>query len=154
MVKQDFQKGDTHLHKLTQHMVYEALTQEGERPKLWRPAPHFCRCTQFVSLAFQCLHISSSPAAAECPPKVFLLSFGHNTAFELFLPALLQLKWTQCRFTTCSNVTQDKKTTAAGYWWQNNNRPTLLAEEEKEKANVLLNINWWYNFSKNNVWLN
>ena len=152
MVKQDFQKGDTHLHNW-HNIWYTRLSHRREKGQNFEGLLRiFCRCTQFVSLAFQCLHISSSPAAAECPPKVFLLSFGHNTAFELFLPALLQLKWTQCRFTTCSNVTQDKKTTAAGYWWQNNNRPTLLAKEEK--ANVLLNINWWYNFSKNNVWLN
>ena len=43
----------------------------------------------------------------------------------------------QCRFTTCSNVSQDKKTTAEGYWWQNNNTPALLAGQKRRKQDFI-----------------
>ena len=86
------------LAQLTQHMVYEAAL------------------TQKATIRVPRFSVSSHPPPP--PAAVSTKSFSpwtqHGLSFELFLGAL-QLKWTQWRFTTCSNVTQDKKTTAAGY---------------------------------------
>ena len=123
-----FQKG-TRTSQLTQHIVYESRSHFQER-----------RNTNFFFLRFRFTKTRKCPqiSAAAVFESSFFLDRTLVVGLRAFsLDSNLSGCGAQCRFTTCSNVSQDKKTTAEGYWWQNNNTPALLAGQKRRKQDFI-----------------
>ena len=132
MVKQDgFKKGHA-LHNW-HNILFTSLVhtfKRGERPTMFSSS---------VSVSPKRASVLKS-RLLQCSKAVFFSSNDRTLVVGLrafSLDSNLSGCGAQCRFTTCSNVSQDKKTTAEGYWWQNNNTPALLAGQKRRKQDFI-----------------